>query len=321
MKDTIRAEWWKGLPNSIFIDFLCNWHSISVCLQASARENGQPCTQSFLVSEFNNKKKSSKWTPFLPHCSSLSPSSFCFLCVSLLPSPLPNALYPSFKIEACMVDITICGKPVFTGCHIDDFRKRKKIAHFTFQVGLNLIGTKAQYFSRKKKPKPKQNITWGCHVLQCITRVWCQEALCSPLGLPGDGRRGVTSLSAGQLPLTSAAETGPVRLLDMDFTAHGSWGWPCNFSRVPWQEILYRASLAAGMKGFYGPKLPLRGLGAKKECSTLTRSIVSDIINCWIWFCGTDLLTISRCDTLVCVPRNEETVRHCTRKTHHCANS
>lgn len=103
------------------------------------------------------KKKSSKWTPFLPHCSSFSPSSFCFLCVSLLPSP--HALYPHFKIEAYTVDITICGKPVFTGCHIDDFRKRKKIAHFTFQVGLNLTGTKAQYFSRKEKnPNPNKTL-------------------------------------------------------------------------------------------------------------------------------------------------------------------
>lgn len=100
MKDTIRTEWWKGLLNSIFIDFFCNWHSILVCLQASEGENGESM---YTASWGWNliKKNSPEWASFHPllflFVSSLySLPSLCLFPSFLPPSPPFSPSFPGF---------------------------------------------------------------------------------------------------------------------------------------------------------------------------------------------------------------------------------
>lgn len=141
--------------------------------------------------------------------NTLSPSLFSFLSLffclfyaSLLPSCPPlNASHPPLQNRCIHSRYYSMWKPVFTGCHADDFRKRKKNRTFHLSSWLE------------------------SHLDKSL--VIFLEALCSPWELPGipctgNRSRKVTSLSAGQLCLTSTAEPGPVMSLDMDFTAHGS---------------------------------------------------------------------------------------------------
>lgn len=151
----------KGLPNSIFIDFLCNWHSISVCLQASARENGQPCTQSLPVLEFNKKKNTFQM-------NILSSSLFLFLslffllpwCPLLSYFPLLNAFHPHFQTEACMVNITVCATRL---SHRWLWEKKKNSTfHLSSWLESHLDKSSVFFWKKKKKAQTKHNSRWPC---------------------------------------------------------------------------------------------------------------------------------------------------------------
>lgn len=61
---------------------------------------------------------------------------------------------------------------------------------------------------------------------------------------------GFTSLSAGQLSLTSEADPGPGMFLGMDFTVRKSWGWPCNFQ----ESLDKRPSIGSWNGGLLWPE-------------------------------------------------------------------
>lgn len=167
------------------------------------------------------------------------------------------------------------------GCHIDDFGKRKKNCTFHLSSWLESHLDKSSVFFWKKKNKAQTKQTRGGRVLEYITRAWCQDVLCSPQGLPripcaGDGSMGFTSLSAGQLSLTSEADPGPGMFLGMDFTVRKSWGWPCNFQ----ESLDKRPSIGSWNGGLLWPEAAFKRSWHKKKkkkgCCALEKSLISD---------------------------------------------
>lgn len=153
VKDTIRAEWRKDSQTASSLIFFVI--GILVCLQASARENGQPCTQSFPVSEFNKKKYLPNERPFflivplsLPLLSAFLVSSpSLFFSTQCLPPPLQNRsthckYYSVWKLAVTSMTLG----------------KEKKNCTFHLSSWLEShLDKSSVFFWKKKKTKHKQS--------------------------------------------------------------------------------------------------------------------------------------------------------------------
>lgn len=154
VKDTIRAEWRKDSQTASSLIFFVIDTASWFAFRLQQERMGSHVHRASRCRNLIKKKIPSKWTPFLPHCSSFSPSSFCFLGVPSFPLFLYSMpSYPHFKTEAHTVNITVCGTWL---SHRWLWEKKKKLHISPFKLAWISFRQKLSIFL-EKKTKHKQS--------------------------------------------------------------------------------------------------------------------------------------------------------------------
>lgn len=142
-EDAIRAEWGKDSRTVSSLIFFVIDTASRFAFRLQQERMGDHVHRASWCQNNNKKKDPPNEHPFpiapLPLPLLSAPS--VFPSIPLILHSVPPTLL--FKIEVCTVEVTVCGNRFSLATTL------MTVAYSTFQVGLNLIGTKARYFPRK----------------------------------------------------------------------------------------------------------------------------------------------------------------------------